>query len=85
MESKEASYRTVGSRSAPGRDVQEIAMKDAIAAESLKATPPVTVTAVTWMSGLTLNDYVLLATLAYIALQAAYLIYRWVLEVRRGK
>ena len=58
-------------------------MKAAVAQESLKAAPPVTVTAVTWMSGLTLNDYVLLATLAYIALQAAYLAWKWVREIRR--
>lgn len=57
-------------------------MKAAIAAESLKAGPPVTVTAVTWMSGLTLNDYVLIGTLIYIALQAAYLVWKWVREYR---
>jgi hypothetical protein len=57
-------------------------MRAEIAQESLKATPPVTVTAVTWMSGLTLNDYVLLATLAYVALQAGYLVWKWVREIR---
>ncbi len=60
-------------------------MKAAIAQESLKATPPVTVTAVAWMQGLTINEFVGLATLAYIALQAGYLVWKWIREARKGR
>lgn len=58
-------------------------MRVAIASESLKATPPVTVTALTWMQGMTLPDAVALATLIYIGLQAGYLIWKWVREARK--
>lgn len=57
-------------------------MKSAIAGEGLKAAPPVTVTAWAWMSGLTLNEIVALATLAYIALQIGYLVWKWIREIR---
>lgn len=60
-------------------------MRAEVIQESLKASPPVTITAWAWMNGLTLNEVVALATLAYIALQAAYLIFRWIREIRRGK
>lgn len=60
-------------------------MRAEIAQESLKASPPVTITAWAWMNGLTLNEVVALATLAYIVLQAGYLIWKWVKEIRRGK
>ncbi len=59
-------------------------MKAAIAVESIKATPPVTVTAVAWMQGMTLPDVVALATLIYIALQAGYLIWKWWREARKN-
>lgn len=58
-------------------------MRVAIASESLKATPPITVTAVAWMNGLNLTDFVALATLIYICLQAGYLVWKWVKEARR--
>lgn len=58
-------------------------MRVAIANEGLKATPPVTVTAVAWMQGMTLTDAVALATLIYIVLQAGYLIWKWVREARK--
>lgn len=57
-------------------------MKAELAQESMKASPPVTITAVAWMSGLTLNEIVALATLAYVVLQAAYLIWKWVREIK---
>lgn len=60
-------------------------MKGDIAQEGLKAAPPVAVSASVWMGGLTLNEVVLLATLGYIGLQAAYLIWKWVREWRRSR
>lgn len=58
-------------------------MRTAIAQESLKASPPVTITVVAWMQGLTLTDVVALATLAYVLLQSGYLVWKWVREARR--
>lgn len=58
-------------------------MRMEVASESLKATPPVTITALAWMNALTLNEVVALATLGYIALQAGYLIWKWVREARK--
>ena len=58
-------------------------MKAEVVHESLKATPPVAVTGWAWMNGLTLSDAVALATLAYIALQAGYLVWKWVKEWRK--
>ncbi len=58
-------------------------MRVAIANESLKATPPVTVSVVAWVQGMTLPDAVALATLIYIGLQAGYLVWKWVMEARK--
>lgn len=58
-------------------------MREAIAAEGLKATPPITVSVVAFTQGLTISDAVGYATLAYIAMQAAYLIWRWIREARK--
>ena len=60
-------------------------MKAEVVQEGLKASPPVTVTAWAWMNGLTLNEVVAVATLIYIVLQAGYLIWKWVREIRRGR
>lgn len=60
-------------------------MKQEIAHEAAKASPPVAVTAWAWMSGLALTDLVALATLAYVVLQTAYLLWRWSREVRRRR
>jgi hypothetical protein len=45
--------------------------------EAIKASPPIAVVGATTMSGMTLQDWVLVATLAYIALQAAWLVWKW--------
>lgn len=60
-------------------------MKVEIAQETLKASPPVTVTAWAWINGLTLDKWVALATLTYIVLQAIYLLWKWVREIKSGK
>lgn len=58
-------------------------MKEAVAAEGLKATPPITVSIVAFTQGLTISDAVGYATLAYIAMQAAYLLWKWIREARK--
>lgn len=47
-----------------------------IGAEAAKASPPVAVLAVT-AQGMTLQEWVYVATLGYILLQAAWLVWRW--------
>ena len=55
-----------------------------VTTEALKAAPPVTV-ATAAVSGLDVNMIVGWATVAYIALQAAYLIWKWRKDYRNGK
>ncbi len=50
--------------------------KTDIAAEAAKATPPVTVAGAT-LAGVTVNELILWATLIYLVLQIAFLLYRW--------
>jgi ABC-type xylose transport system permease subunit len=50
------------------QETQDIAM------EVLKAAPAVTIT------GLTLNEYVAIATICFIVLQALYLVRKWIRE-----
>lgn len=49
-------------------------MKDEIAAAAVRSAPPVTVSGVSWLTGMTINDWVGIATLLYIALQAVFLL-----------
>lgn len=60
-------------------------MKQEIVHEATKSSPAVMVTGWAWTQGLTLTDLVALATLAYIGLQAGYLVWKWVKEIRRGR
>jgi hypothetical protein len=55
-------------------------MKHETFAEVTKAAPAV---GGALYGAVTLNDAVLIATLAYIVLQAAYLIWKWVREARK--
>jgi len=57
-------------------------MKTTIQTETLKSVPAVT-GAVTY--GLTLNELVAIATLVYITLQAAYLVWKWIREYQAPK
>jgi uncharacterized membrane protein len=50
--------------------------KHEAANEIAKSIPPVTIAAAT-VSGWTLNDWVLVATLVYVVLQIAHLLYKW--------
>lgn len=51
-------------------------------AETIKATPAI---AGTILSGLTLNEMVATATLIYVLVQIAYLIWKWRREIKDGK
>jgi hypothetical protein len=58
-------------------------MKTEITSESLKAAPPVAVTALAQATDLTINELVAFATLTYIALQAGYLLWKWYREWKK--
>jgi len=60
-------------------------MQAEIGAEAAKAVPPATVVAAGAASGWDLNSAVLWATLIYIGLQAAYLIWKWRRDMRRER
>ena len=60
-------------------------MRQELAQEAMKATPPVAVTGWAWLHGLTISDFVGYATLAYIGLQAAYLVWKWWKEANRRR
>jgi len=57
-------------------------MKEDIQHRTIEAIPAVVGTA---LSIITLNQVVALATIAYILLQAAYLIWKWCKEAKDGK
>lgn len=50
--------------------------KHEIAAEAVKAAPPITVAGAT-VAGVPVNDLILWATLLYLVLQIGFLVYRW--------
>ena len=50
--------------------------KSDLVAEAAKAAPPVTVAGAT-IAGIQVNDLILWATLVYLVLQIAFLLYRW--------
>ncbi len=60
-------------------------MRQEVVQESIKATPPAMVAGWAWLNGMTLEKWVALATLAYIGMQAAYLLWRWIREWRKGR
>lgn len=62
-----------------------IKMQAEIGAEVAKAAPPATVVVAGAASGWDLNSAVLWATLIYIGLQAAYLLWKWRRDIQRER
>ena len=58
-------------------------MKQEIVAEATKSTPPVLLSVAATVGGLTLNEWMAIATIFYIALQAGFLIWKWWKEYRK--
>jgi hypothetical protein len=58
-------------------------MKAVVIHEGVKSAPPVVVAGTAWLFGLTLNDWVAIGTLAYLALQGGFLIWRWFREYKK--
>jgi hypothetical protein len=57
-------------------------MKAVVIHEGVKSAPPVVVAGTAWLFGLTLNDWVAIGTLAYLALQGGFLVWRWYREYK---
>lgn len=51
--------------------------KSDIASEAIKAAPPIAITTAVTVGGLTLNEWVAIATLLYIVLQSGWLVWKW--------
>lgn len=60
-------------------------MKSAIATEGTKSSPAVVLSVLATIDAITLNEWVAIATLVYIGLQACYLTWKWIREYRAGK
>ncbi len=59
-------------------------MKQQIALEAGKATPPVTVTLLAWFNAIPMDKLVGLATLIYVMLQSGYLVWQWRQKAKSG-
>lgn len=59
-------------------------MKQEIAHEAVKASPPVAITSWAWLQGIPIDKLLGWATLAYVVLQTAYLLWKWRREVKRN-
>lgn len=51
----------------------------------MRSAPPVAVAGSAWLFGLTLNDWVAVATLGYLALQTGYLLFKWYRDFKKGR
>lgn len=52
-------------------------LKIDLVSEAQKTAPPVVIVAANHVTGMTLNDWVMIATLLYIGLQASWLLWKW--------
>jgi uncharacterized membrane protein len=59
--------------------------KSDIASEAIKAAPPVAITTAVTVGGLTLNEWVAIATLLYIVLQSGWLVWKWYHAIKDKK
>jgi hypothetical protein len=53
--------------------------------ETAKGSPPILVLTAQWLFDLKLDDWVKIATLGYIALQAAWLLWKWYYAAKKKK
>ena len=59
--------------------------KSDIASEAIKAAPPIAITTAVTVGGLTLNEWVAIATLLYIVLQSGWLVWKWYHAIKDKK
>lgn len=60
-------------------------MQQIVATEGMKASPPVAVSAMATVQGWQMADWVALATVLYILMQAGYLGWKWYREYRKAE
>lgn len=58
-------------------------MKTTVAYEAVKAAPPAAVTYALYVAGMSLDDWVKIGTLMYLAVQFGYLIWKWWREAQK--
>ena len=58
--------------------------KSDVITEAAKAAPPIAITAVT-VGGITINEWVAIATLIYIVLQSGWLVWKWYHAIKDKK
>jgi len=59
--------------------------KSDVIVEAAKAAPPVVITTAVTVGGLTLNEWVAIATLLYIVLQSGWLVWKWFHAIKDKK
>ena len=59
--------------------------KSDVLVEVAKAAPPVAITTAVTVGGLTLNEWVAVATLLYIVLQSGWLVWKWFHAIKDKK
>jgi len=59
--------------------------KSDLASEAIKAAPPIAITTAVTVGGLTLNEWVAIATLLYIVLQSGWLVWKWYHAIKDKK
>ena len=59
--------------------------KSDVLVEAAKAAPPVAITTAVTVGGLTLNEWVAVATLLYIVLQSGWLVWKWFHAIKDKK
>lgn len=59
--------------------------KSDVLVEAAKAAPPVVITTAVTVGGLTLNEWVAVATLLYIVLQSGWLVWKWLHAIKDKK
>jgi uncharacterized membrane protein len=59
--------------------------KSDVLVEAAKAAPPVVITTAVTVGGLTLNEWVAIATLLYIVLQSGWLVWKWFHAIKDKK
>lgn len=67
-----------------GKPMIPTEVKEEAASQAVKAVPAVAAATTTMVIGLTLNEWLAIASIAFIALQAVYLVWKWRREVKRS-
>lgn len=66
-----------------GKSMIPSEVKEEAVSQAVKAIPAVTAAASTMVLGLTINEVLAVCSIAFIGLQAAYLIWKWMREAKR--